>query len=59
MKQENDWLTEVFDEVREQVQKWPEWKRSAEVRRELRKLEEHKRATQGDAPVPAMKAQGA
>lgn len=57
MNQEKDWLSEVFDEVSKEVQKWPEWKRNPEVRRRLRKLEEQKRAAQGAAAAPALKTQ--
>jgi hypothetical protein len=42
MALKNDWLSDVLTEVREEVGKWPDWKRSDEVRRELRKLEERK-----------------
>ncbi len=35
---DQNWLDDVFTEVREQVAKWPEWKRSDEVRKALREL---------------------
>ena len=38
MATNNDWLSDVLREVREDVSQWPDWKRSDEVRRELRKL---------------------
>ena len=53
MAQRSEWLSEVFREVREEVEKWPEWKRSDEVRRELRRLDESKREAPRETPAPA------
>jgi len=53
MMHKSDWLSDVFKEVRDQVEKWPEWKRSDEVRRELRKLDERKREAEREMPLPA------
>ena len=33
-----DWLAEILRDASEQVQKWPEWKRSDDVKREFPKL---------------------
>jgi hypothetical protein len=34
----DNWLKEILSEVNEQVNKWPEWKRSDEVRKSLKLL---------------------
>lgn len=39
-------LYDVLNETRAEVEQWPEWKRSDDVRRALRELEERKRAPQ-------------
>lgn len=46
-----DWLAEILRDASEQVQKWPEWKRSDDVKRELPKLYAGKGGTSEEISV--------
>ena len=37
-----NWLQEAIDDVKKEVDLWPEWKRSDYIRLEIKKLEENK-----------------
>lgn len=50
-----NWLADVLTDVQEEVARWPEWKRSDEVRREILKLDEQNREAVA-APVRSTEA---
>jgi hypothetical protein len=53
MTQKRYTVLDVMKEARAEVDQWPEWKRSDDVRQALRELEERKRAAQQRAPAQA------
>lgn len=46
-----EWLAEILFDAREEVQKWPEWKRSDDVKREFPKLYAGRREKSENVPA--------